>query len=169
MGELDAGHRPLGVDEPGDPGQRRDVFVVPDAEVAVSDPPVCGDGRGLDDHQRHPAGRPAAQVDQVPVVREPVPGDVLAHGGHHDPVAERHPADRERAEEVDLGHLPIVVAVGRTAVGCGLLRVIGHCSISIGAVAFEVGAGHTGDGRSSRHSRRWWCHRRLGLHLIGLL
>ena len=45
------------------------------ATLAVADPPVPGDGRGLDDHQRHPACRPAAQVDQVPVVRQPVPGD----------------------------------------------------------------------------------------------
>jgi hypothetical protein len=82
VGKLDACHCPL-----GDPGQRRDVLIAPDSEVAVGDPPVCGDGRGLDDHQRHAAGSPAAQVDQVPVVREPVSGDVLAHGRHHDPVA----------------------------------------------------------------------------------
>src|SRR5262249_664310 len=96
-----------------------------------------GEGGGLDEHQRHPAGRPAAQVDKVPVVREPVPGDVLTHGGHHDPVAKRHPADRERAEEVDLGHLTVVVGTGRAAVGCGFLRVIGtvigHNPVSMGA------------------------------------
>jgi hypothetical protein len=57
VGELDAGHRPLGVDEPDDPDQRLDVLIAPDAEVAVDDPPVCGHGRGLDDHQRHAAGR----------------------------------------------------------------------------------------------------------------
>jgi hypothetical protein len=124
------------------------VLITPDAEVAVGDPPVCGDGRGLADHQRHPASRPAAQVDQVPVVGEPVPGDVLAHGGHHDAVAEGHPADRERAEQVDLGHLAVVVGTGRAAVGCGFLRVIGtvigHRSVSMGVCVFDVNAGHTG-------------------------
>src|SRR5262249_13003808 len=88
-----------------------------------------GDGGGLDDHQRHAAGRPAAEVDQVPVVREPVPGDVLAHGGHHDAVAERHAADRERAEEVDLGHLTVVVGPGRAAASRGLLRLVGGVPI----------------------------------------
>jgi hypothetical protein len=44
VGELDADHRALGFDEPGDPGQGPDVLVAPDAEVAVRDPPVPGDG-----------------------------------------------------------------------------------------------------------------------------
>ena len=34
VGELDAGHRPLAVDEPGDPGQRLDVRIAPDPHVA---------------------------------------------------------------------------------------------------------------------------------------
>src|SRR5580704_10039392 len=42
-------------------------------------------------------------------------------GRHHDPVAQRDRADRERAGEVDLGHVPVVVGAGRAAVGC-LLR-----------------------------------------------
>jgi len=56
MRQLDAGHRPLGVDEPGDPGQRLDVFVAPDAEVAVGDPPVCGDGTVTAPEQCDPPG-----------------------------------------------------------------------------------------------------------------
>ena len=50
-------------------------------------------------------------MDQVPIVCEAVRRDVLAHGRHHDSVAERHSADRERAKEVDLGHRPIVALV----------------------------------------------------------
>jgi hypothetical protein len=62
---------------------------------------------------RHPAG--------VPVVREAVSGDVLTHGGHHDPVAGRHSARPasgypERAEQVALGHLPVALTTGRAAV-----------------------------------------------------
>jgi hypothetical protein len=59
------------LDEPGDPRQRLDVTVVSDAQVARGDPAVAGDGRGLDHHQRHPAARPAAEVDQVPVAGQP--------------------------------------------------------------------------------------------------
>ena len=105
----------------------------------------------------------AAQVDQVPVVREPVSGDVLAHGGHHNPVAERHAADRERAEEVDLRHLPVVVGTGRAAVGCGFLReigpVIGHRSVSIGAHISEADVRHACDKISkSQNSLPWLYH-----------
>src|SRR5262249_40684647 len=64
--------------------------------------------------------------------------------GRHDPVAERHPADRERAEQVDLGHLPVVVGPGRAAVGRGLLRLVGgvmiHRSVSTGAFVSGAGA-----------------------------
>ena len=73
------------------------------------DASVAGDSRGFDHHQGHAAGGPAPEMDQMPVVRQPVLGDVLAHRGHHDPIAKCHPADRERAEEVDLGHFAIVV------------------------------------------------------------
>jgi hypothetical protein len=51
------------MDKSGDPGERRDVLIAPDTEVAVGDPPVCGDCRGLDDHQRHAADSPAAQMN----------------------------------------------------------------------------------------------------------
>jgi hypothetical protein len=51
----------------------------------------------------------------VPVVGEPVTCDVLAHRRHHDPVAERDPANREWAEKVDLGNLTVVIGTGVTA------------------------------------------------------
>ena len=38
VGQLDAGHRPLRTDKPRDPGQRLDVLVAPDTEVAGGDP-----------------------------------------------------------------------------------------------------------------------------------
>src|SRR4051812_29151301 len=112
MGELNSGHGALGTDELSDSRQRRSVFITPDAKVATGDPSVPSDGCGLNHDERNPTSRPAAQMDQVPIVCESVPGDVLAHGRHHDTVAERHSADRERAEKVDLGHLAVVIGPG---------------------------------------------------------
>ena len=123
VGELDARDRPLAVDEPGDPGQRLDVSVVPDAEVAGRDAAVAGHGGRLDDHQGRAADGTTPQVDQVPVVRQPLVGAVLAHRRHDDPVAERHPADFQGAEQVDLGHFAVVVDVGHAAVGPPPVRV----------------------------------------------
>ncbi len=54
------------------------------------------------------------------------------------------PADRERAEEVDLGHLPIVVGPGQAAVGHGLLRLVGHRSVSTGTVVSEMDVARPG-------------------------
>ena len=50
------------------------------------------------DHDRDVPEIDLAQMDQMPIVRKPVLGDVLAHGRHHDPVAESHTAECERAE-----------------------------------------------------------------------
>ena len=99
VAQLDAGDRPLSVDEPRDTGQGLDVLVAPDSQVSRGDPAVAGDGRGLGHDQRRPAHRPAAEMDQVPVVAQALLGTVLAHRGHDDPVAEGHAADREGAEQ----------------------------------------------------------------------
>ena len=99
VGELDAGNGPHPFDERGDPGERLGVPVGPEAEVAGSDPAVGGDRRRLDDDQAHPPGGAAPQVDEVPVVRETVDADILAHGRHRHPVAHGYPAQRQRREQ----------------------------------------------------------------------
>ena len=108
---------PVGVDEAGDPGQRLHVPVVPDAQVGGGAAAVARHGGRLHDHQGHAADRPAAEVDEVPVVGQPLLGAVLAHRRHDDPVAEGDPPDRQRAEQVRLGHFPVVVRRGGAAVG----------------------------------------------------
>ena len=117
MGQLNAGNRALGVHETGDAGQWFDMPVAPNPHVAGRDPPVAGDGRCLDHHQGHPAGRSAAKMHQVPIAGHPLLGDVLAHGRHHDPVAEGDAPNRQRAEQIDLRHFPVVVRSGTAAVG----------------------------------------------------
>jgi hypothetical protein len=73
------------------------------------------------------------------------------------------PADREWAEEVDLGHLPVVLGTGRAVVGCGFLRVIGtviaHRSVSLGAFISGVDVRHAGVRISkSPDALPWLCH-----------
>src|SRR5262249_25304660 len=63
------------------------------------------------------------------------------------PVAERHPADRKRAKQVDLGHLAVMVGPGQAAVARGLLRLVGgvtvHRSVSTGAFESGTDVSHT--------------------------
>ena len=116
MGQLNAGDRPLGVDESGDPRQRFDVLLAPDAHVPGGNPSLGGDGGRLDHDKSDPARGSAAEVDQVPVVGQPVVGAVLAHRRHHDPIAKRDAPDRQRAEQVDFGNFAVVVRPRRTPV-----------------------------------------------------
>ena len=124
MRQLNTGNRPLRVNEAGDAGQRFDVLIAPDAHVDRRNTPVAGDGGGLDHDQCRSAYGTAAKVNQVPVAGQPLLRDVLAHGRHHDPIAERDAADRQRTEQIDFRDFPVVVGVSRAAVGSGRARTV---------------------------------------------
>lgn len=62
--------------------------VLPEAEVVGRDAPPCLDGSRLDDDQAEAERGAGAIVREVPVAGDAVPGRLLAHGGHHDAVAE---------------------------------------------------------------------------------
>lgn len=100
MGELDADLGALGVDEIHDPLQRGDVRVRPQAEIAIGNAPLGDDARGLDQDQPEAAQREAAKMHQVPVIGEAVLGRILAHRGHHRPVAEGDAAQREGRKQM---------------------------------------------------------------------
>ncbi|MCY1181139.1 hypothetical protein D9M73_216280 [compost metagenome] len=51
VGQLDARHGPLGTDEAGDALQRRDLGVVPQAQVFGSDTAIGGHRHGFSDYQ----------------------------------------------------------------------------------------------------------------------
>ena len=72
----------------GDAGERGDVLVGPDAEVAGGDAAFGADGGGFGDDGAGAADGAAAEVDEVPVVGEAVGGAVLAHGRDGDAVGE---------------------------------------------------------------------------------
>jgi len=70
--ELHARGAPLRVHEADDALQHLDVRIRVDAEVLRADAPLRGHGGRLGDHERRAADRPRAEMDQVPVVGEPV-------------------------------------------------------------------------------------------------
>ncbi len=92
VGELDAGHGALLADEAGDPGDGLDLGVAPEAQVAVGPPTPGLDGGGLREDQSGAPQRKTPEVDQVPVVRDAVGRDVLAHGRDDDAVRGRDAA-----------------------------------------------------------------------------
>ncbi|MNH06713.1 hypothetical protein D3C79_660900 [compost metagenome] len=80
MGQLDAWHRALGGDETGDALQRRDLRVVPQAQVLRGNAPIGSHGSGFGENQAGATHRAAAQVHQVPVIGQAVDTGILAHG-----------------------------------------------------------------------------------------
>ena len=81
MGELHPGCPALAVDEVDEAGMRRDLVVVPQAEVTRRDPAPGLHRRRLGDDQTEPAGRQGTEVGEVPVGGHTVGGvhRVLAH------------------------------------------------------------------------------------------
>src|SRR5580698_8654075 len=99
VGELDSGARALGMKEGGDAGQGRDVLVLPEAEILGADAAFGGDGGGFGEDEGCAADGAAAEVDEMPVVREAVVAGVFAHGGDDDAVGEGEGADGDGGEE----------------------------------------------------------------------
>ena len=54
VGELDSGTRALGVEEGGDTGERRDVLVLPEAEILRADAAFGSDGGGFGEDEAAP-------------------------------------------------------------------------------------------------------------------
>src|SRR5262245_21520450 len=100
--------------------------VAPNAGVAWRDASFRCDGGCFDEHECRAAYRAASQMDQVPITGEAVVGAVLAHRRDNDAVPEADASDIERAEQIDLRNVSVVICVGRTPVGtdcCVTLRM----------------------------------------------
>ena len=128
MRQLDAGNSPLAMDELCDSFQRLDVLIFPNSKVTRGDAPVCRNRRCLDHRQGDPAGSPTAQMNQMPIVSKSIPGAILAHRRHGDPVAKRDTSNCQWAEQIDLGYFPVVVSAGPT----GVCRDIANVGPSMG-------------------------------------
>jgi sulfite reductase beta subunit-like hemoprotein len=66
-----------------------------------------------------------AKMDEVPIIRHPFDGAVLAHRRHHNTIAERHAAECRRGEKIDLGDFTIVIGTRWAAMACLLVSWLG--------------------------------------------
>ena len=116
MSQLNSCDRALRLYEAGYSGEWLNVLFAPDAHIFGSDTPLSRNGCRLHHGEPHSARGSAAEVDQVPIVGQPIVGAVLTHRRHNDPIPEGHASDRQRTEQIDVGHFPIMVYARRAAV-----------------------------------------------------
>ena len=123
MAELDAGHGAELLDEAGDPLERFDEAVVPQAGIGRRGAAARVDLGRLHEHQAASARRILAQMHEVPVADMPVHGGVGQHGRQHDPVLQLHAADAHGSEQLGI-HCALprcrLVALRRTRHGSGM-------------------------------------------------
>ncbi len=79
--------------------EHRDVIVRPDAQIPRADATLGEHGGRFGHHHGRSAHRAAAQVHQVPIIREAVDARILAHRRHANAIPEaalRESAGREK-------------------------------------------------------------------------
>ena len=79
VGNLDSGRRAVLLHKSGDSRQISDMLVLPHTQVARSIATVSFDRRRFRDYQTGPANGSAAEMHQMPIIREAVIARVLAH------------------------------------------------------------------------------------------
>jgi hypothetical protein len=114
MRELNRRHRALRLQELGDAAERRDMRIGPKAHIAVGDAPLALHRGRLNEDETRAAQGEAAEMDEVPVIGEPVPRRVLTHRRNDKAIAQRQPTQRHRREKERLGHgAPVLKGKGR--------------------------------------------------------
>jgi hypothetical protein len=103
--QLDAGDAALFVHEPDNAREHVDVIVFPETEIFGADAALGSDRGRLGQHQARAADRAAAEMHEVPVIREAVGARVLAHRRDEHAIGKGDVADGERLEEVRHPHL----------------------------------------------------------------
>ncbi|CAI8308778.1 MAG: Uncharacterised protein [Rhodospirillaceae bacterium] len=105
VGQLNAhGRVAVVAAEPDHAGQSLLILVGPQPQTAGGNPRLRADAGGFHEDQAHTADRELTQVHQVPVGGAAVVGAVLAHGRHHDPVAQFDPAQGDRRKQLRRTH-----------------------------------------------------------------
>jgi hypothetical protein len=99
VSQLNAGAGALRVEKAGDPGQRGDVRILPDAKIAGGDAALGQDCRGFKNYQAGATLGAAPEVDEMPLAGESVHRRVLAHGRNTDAVREGNGTQLERREK----------------------------------------------------------------------
>jgi hypothetical protein len=116
VSQLNSCDRALRLYEAGYSGEWLNVLFAPDAHILGSDTTLSRNGCRLHHGEPDPARRSAAEMDQVPIVGQSILGAVLTHRRHNDPIPKGHASDRQRTEEIEVGHFPIMVHARRAAV-----------------------------------------------------
>src|ERR1044072_8435256 len=106
MSQLNSCDRALRLYEAGYSGERLNVLFAPYAHILGGDATLSRNGCRLYKGEPDPARRSAAEVDQVPIVGQPIVGAVLTHRRNNNPISEGHASYRQRTEQIDVGHLP---------------------------------------------------------------
>ncbi len=88
MAQLNARDGALSLKKTGDTAKRRCLCVVPKAKVAMRAAALFSNGGRLGKDQPGAAHGEPAQMHQMPVIRDAVPGAILAHRRYRDAVAE---------------------------------------------------------------------------------
>jgi hypothetical protein len=86
VSQLDAGHRPILLQEVVDAGQRLYMVVQPNTAIGRADASFGRNGGGLDHSQPRTSYRTGAEMHEMPIVRKPVVRRLLAHRRDGDPV-----------------------------------------------------------------------------------
>jgi len=81
-----------------DAREEGDVIVFPNAEILRADAAFGGDGARFGENQGGAAYGAAAEMDEMPVVREAIGAGILAHGGDDNAVAEEDVANLQFIE-----------------------------------------------------------------------
>ena len=101
VGQLNA-HRGVTVvaAEPDHTSQCLLILIGPQPQTAGRNPRFRADAGGFHEDQAHAADRKLTQVHEMPVGGAAVVGTVLAHGCHHDPVAQFDSAQGDRRKQL---------------------------------------------------------------------
>ena len=100
MTQLDRRHRTLGRNEPGDPGERIALRVIPQTKIMGRDPRARRHMHGFGADDPCTPRCPGTKMREMPVIRHPILRGILAHGRQHDPVAGRDRAEADRTEKM---------------------------------------------------------------------
>jgi hypothetical protein len=87
------------VEEAGDPGQRGDLRILPDAKIAGGDAALGENGGGLENDQACATLGAATEVNKMPLAGKAVHGGVLAHGRDADAVGKADRTELQRRKK----------------------------------------------------------------------
>src|SRR5579872_2121975 len=99
MCELNAGHRPLTSDKSGNPHERLDLTILPQAHITVGNPPPRLHSGGLHKHNSCAAHSKVREMCKMPVCGVSIPGRILAHRRHDNSVPTLNVTQGNRRKE----------------------------------------------------------------------